>query len=76
MAKLQTILLGLLTMSNSCDFVIGRQQYSCPGFSANLTEFSSKFQQPNPPFINNEFKASWIQHKWYGEYLNVNLELS
>ena len=29
------------------------------------TPFSSSFQQPNPPTLQSEFKASWKQHKWY-----------
>ncbi|CZR50252.1 uncharacterized protein PAC_00124 [Phialocephala subalpina] len=64
----QKIFLGLLAMSNSPELAAGKQTDSCPGFPPNTIEFSSLFHQPTPPLVSNEFKASWIQHKW-----NVNI---
>ncbi|KAF8849594.1 hypothetical protein BDZ45DRAFT_772282 [Acephala macrosclerotiorum] len=55
-------------MSNSRELAAAKHTDSCPGFPPNTIEFSSSFQQPTPPSVSNEFKASWIQHKW-----NVNV---
>lgn len=30
-----------------------------------MLEFSSSFQQPEPPLVKTEFQTSFIQHKWY-----------
>jgi hypothetical protein len=30
-----------------------------------MLEFSSGFEQPEPPLVKTEFKTSFIQHKWY-----------
>jgi hypothetical protein len=64
MPKLAKGFLGLLVISNSYEPVLGKQPETCTGFPSNLVEFSSSFQQPAPPSVNNEFKANWIQHKW------------
>ncbi|KAF3398179.1 hypothetical protein F1880_006494 [Penicillium rolfsii] len=36
----------------------------CNDFPASMLEFTSSFQQPEPPLVKNEFKTSFIQHKW------------
>lgn len=36
----------------------------CTSFSDSLVEFSSSFQQPSPPLVQNEFRAQFFQHKW------------
>ena len=33
-------------------------------FPASYELFSSKFQQPEPPLVQCEFKANWKQHAW------------
>ncbi|OOQ82800.1 hypothetical protein PEBR_37350 [Penicillium brasilianum] len=37
---------------------------SCNEFPTSMLEFSSSFQQPEPPLVKTEFKTSFIQHKW------------
>ncbi|RHZ43941.1 uncharacterized protein CDV56_102991 [Aspergillus thermomutatus] len=37
---------------------------TCHTFPSSMEEYSAEFQQPNPPLIKNEFKTSFIQHKW------------
>ncbi|EAW13447.1 uncharacterized protein ACLA_054940 [Aspergillus clavatus NRRL 1] len=37
---------------------------ACTAFPSKIRDFSSDFQQPEPPLIANEFKTSFIQHKW------------
>ena len=59
---------GFIAALSSCYLVSAKNDQSCPPLSSippSLREFSSTFQQPNPPHVNNEFTASWIQHKWY-----------
>ena len=38
---------------------------SCNDFPTSMLEFSSGFEQPEPPIVKTEFKTSFIQHKWY-----------
>ncbi|KAH8697087.1 hypothetical protein BGW36DRAFT_295922 [Talaromyces proteolyticus] len=37
---------------------------ACTAFPSSVREFSSQFQQPEPPLVKNQFKTSFIQHKW------------
>ncbi|KAL4876487.1 hypothetical protein BJY04DRAFT_199761 [Aspergillus karnatakaensis] len=41
---------------------------TCHDFPASMIEYSSTFQQPEPPILKTEFQTSFIQHKW-----NANL---
>ncbi|KAK5726449.1 hypothetical protein LTS12_027439 [Elasticomyces elasticus] len=36
----------------------------CHQFSDELVEFSSHFQEPEPPLIKTEFRTAFLQHKW------------
>lgn len=35
----------------------------CNDFPVSMLEFTSGFQQPEPPLVKTEFKTSFIQHK-------------
>jgi hypothetical protein len=37
---------------------------SCRPFPSSVIEYSSGFEQPNPPMIKAEYEANFIQHKW------------
>ncbi|GFF28316.1 hypothetical protein IFM51744_00519 [Aspergillus udagawae] len=37
---------------------------SCPPFPSSMIEFSSEFEQPDPPMVKAEYKTNFIQHKW------------
>jgi hypothetical protein len=37
----------------------------CHLFVPSMTPFTSTFTQPEPPLVNPEFQANFIQHKWY-----------
>ncbi len=41
------------------------KESACARFAPSVVEFSSSFQQPEPPLIASEFNTSFIQHKWY-----------
>lgn len=56
-------LLGLLAVPSPSSMIAAAQP-SCSPFPSTIIDFSSTFQQPNPPLISAEFKSSWRQHKW------------
>jgi hypothetical protein len=39
--------------------------FLCSDLPVSMLEFTSSFQQPEPPLVKPEFKTSFIQHKWY-----------
>jgi hypothetical protein len=74
MPAFQKLLLAVVGICNSYELVVGEQSKSkaCPGFPTNIDVFSSSFQQPPPPLVNQEFKASWVQHKWLVSRIQVD----
>ncbi|KAJ5889845.1 hypothetical protein N7504_010655 [Penicillium tannophilum] len=54
----------LLAMLFTSPRVTATKSSSCAPFSASLIEYSSGFQEPSPPLVNDEYTANFIQHKW------------
>jgi hypothetical protein len=61
MNLLYTLSFSLVALATS----IKPNDSPCNDFPASMLEFTSGFQQPEPPLVKPEFKTNFVQHKWY-----------